>query len=190
MDAVTISKCSGASLANARIYMDPINAAMAQFQIDKPRRQAAFLATVGVETQNLTKMEEGFYYLDAARLASIYPRAFKSAEEARPYTRNSAGLSKLLYGGFHGRGGIQLTWEKNYRAAGDALGKPYLVRPELVAQPVDAMLTAAWFWTTNGCNIAADAGDMRGVTRIVNGPKLMHLAEREDLYDIGIRQWA
>lgn len=181
-----IAQCTGGTLANARVYAVPLTDAMALFQINTPRRQSAFLATVGIESARLTAVEESLYYRDAGRLASIYPRAFDNAEEARPYTRNSEALGKLLYQGYCGRGLIQLTWEKNYRAAGEALGKPYLAQPNMVKEPVDAALTAAWFWSANGCNKPADALDMTGVTRIVNGARLMHLAERVALYDGGM----
>lgn len=177
-----LAVATGATRAAALRYLMPINRAMARFAINTPRRQAAFLATVGVESSRLTATEEGLYYLDAARLARIYPRAFRTAQAAQPYTRNARALGELLYKGFWGRGLIQLTWEKNYRRAGDALGFDYTNAPELVATPDHAALTAAWYWADAGCNAAADRGDMREVTRLVNGPALMHLAERQELY--------
>jgi putative chitinase len=100
-----------------------------------------------------------------------------------PYAKNPDALSQLLYGGYHGRGILQLTWEKNYKAASDALAFDYVDNPDLLLEPEHATLTAAWFWKTNGCNEAADRGDMKAVTRIVNGPALMHLAERQDMYE-------
>ncbi len=177
-----ISRATGATPANATRFAGPLNEAMQLFRIDTPRRQAAFLATVGVESARLTATEEGLYYTDAARLARIYPRAFKTPLAAQPYTRNPKLLGTLLYKGYWGRGLIQLTWEKNYRAAGEALGYDYLSNPEIVATPPHAALTAGWYWSANGCNAQADKGDMREVTRLVNGPALMHLAERQDLY--------
>lgn len=178
MDAATIADCTGASMANAIRFAEPLTEAMDRFQINSDRRQAAFLATVAIESQNLSKVEEGLYYKDPERLAKIYPRAFKNASEAAPFARNPASLGKLLYGGFWGRGLIQMTWEKNYRAAGLALGFDYISQPDLVLQPEHAALTAGWFWDSNKCNVPADREDMTGVTRIVNGPALMHLAER------------
>jgi predicted chitinase len=35
----------------------------------------------------------------------------------------------------------------------------------------------------NGCNAAADEGDMERVTRIVNGPAKLHLKERVEFYE-------
>ena len=185
-----IARCTGASLANALIYAQPLNDAMARFNIDTPRRQSAFLATVGVESGNLREVEEDLYYKDAARLAKIYRRHFSSAAQALPFTRNSSALGKLLYGGYWGRGLLRMTWERNYRVAGIALKKPYLLQPSMVKEPVDAALTAAWFWAVNGCNKPADVGDMTGVTLIVNGPALMHLDRRIALSVTGMETLA
>ncbi|MFO0547995.1 MAG: glycoside hydrolase family 19 protein [Polyangiaceae bacterium] len=50
---------------------------------------------------------------------------------------------------YHGRGPMQLSWNYNYGAAGDALGLPLLAEPERVANDgATAFLTALWFWQT------------------------------------------
>jgi putative chitinase len=183
MEPSLIADCTGASMANAIRYADALTQAMDRFEINNESRQAAFLATISVESAKLTAVEEGLYYKDPSRLAKIYPRAFDNAQEATPYARNPDGLSQLLYGGYHGRGLIQLTWEKNYKAAGESLGFDYLGQPVLLLEPEHAALTAGWFWFTNGCNPPADRGDMKAVTRIVNGPALMHLAERVEQFE-------
>ena len=178
-----LAAITGSTSANALKYIEPLKAAMALFDISNTRRKAAFLATIAVESMKLSKVEEDLYYKDPARLAQIYPRAFSSAAAAAPFARNPKGLSEKLYQGYHGRGLIQLTWLKNYEAAGKALGKPYVEQPQLLLEPTHAALSACWFWNANGCNTAADKGDMTGVTRIVNGPALMHLAERKKVFE-------
>lgn len=182
MEPSVIADCTGSNMANAIRYAEHLTQAMDTFQINTPIRQAAFLATIAIESQNLSKVEEGLYYKDPARLATIYPRVFKSQSDAAPYARNPDGLGQLLYGGYWGRGLIQLTWEKNYREAGADLGYDYLSNADMVLEPQHAALTAAWFWAKNGCNKPADLCDMTGVTRIVNGPALMHLDERKEQF--------
>jgi putative chitinase len=178
-----IAACTGSTLADARTFAEPLTEAMERFEINATRRQAAFLATISIESAKLSKTEEGLYYKDPIRLASIFPRKFKSAAEAAPYTRNPEALGKILYeGDYWGRGLIQLSWLKNYKAAGDALGFDYVTNPELVAEPNHAALTAGWYWDHANCNASADIADMRGVTLRVNGPALMHLAERMTQY--------
>jgi putative chitinase len=189
----TVDQLAAATTApygNAQQHLPHLLAAMAQFNIDSLQRQAAFLATITVESQNLTKMEESLYYKDATRLAAIYPRAFKNAAAAVPYTRNPKGLGELLYKGYWGRGMLGLTWRKNYERASEALGYDYVGDPSLVAQPKHAALTAAWYWHDAGCNAPADKGDMVEVTRKVNGPALMHLAERQEQYEIALKALA
>ena len=50
---------------------------------------------------------------------------------------------------YYGRGPIQLSWNFNYKAAGDALRLPLLTDPYLVERdPAIAWKTALWFWNT------------------------------------------
>lgn len=182
-----LAAATSAPIGNANVLHPHMDDAMRMFDIDSLLRQAAFLATVAVESKNLTALEESLYYRDPERLARIYPRAFKNAKAAEPYARNPQALSDLLYNGYHGRGAIQLTGLRNYERASDALGYDYVSRPGLVAEPKHAALTAAWFWYDTRCNSAADVGDMTAVTRKVNGPALMHLAERKAQYEIALK---
>jgi predicted chitinase len=50
---------------------------------------------------------------------------------------------------YYGRGPIQLSWNFNYGAAGQALGLPLLTNPNLVQQDAAvAWKTALWYWMT------------------------------------------
>lgn len=177
-----IARACAALPEHALQHADTLNDAMERFFIlDTERRVAAFLATVAVESAYLSATEENLNYRSAERLVKIYPRAFKTIEQAQPYTRNPEGLSQKLYAGYHGRGLVQLSWRENYERAGDALGYDYVGAPTLVTQPKHAALTAAWFWHEHGCNELADDGDMDEITRRVNGPARLHLEERTKL---------
>lgn len=168
---------TGADETHATLYYPHAVEACARFKIDEtPARLAAFFGTISVESRQLSMMEEDLYYRDAARLVAIFPSKFKSVDEARPYCRMPADLSRKLYNGYHGRGAGQLTWEKNYKVHGDRLGYDYVGNPAMVKTPPHAILSFASFWDLNDINDVAD--DMTAVTRRVNGPKLMHLAER------------
>ena len=185
-----LAAATSSPYGNAQTYHQPLLDGMTRFNIDSLQRQAAFLATVAVESQHLSAVEEGLYYKDASRLARIYPRAFKSMADAEPYARNPKGLGELLYKGYAGKGLIQLTWRRNYERASEALGYDYVGNPALVATPKHAALTAAWYWHDAKCNEPADKGDMTEVTRRVNGPALMHLAERKAQYEIALKALA
>lgn len=188
LSAQEIARACAALPADAIRYTDALNAAMSKYEINTPKRIGAFLATVAVESAYLSKVEEGLYYREPARLASIFPRAFSSATEAEPYARNPQALSKLLYDGYHGRGLIQLTWLKNYQAFDADSDSDCVRNPSQLLQPRWAAESAAWFWHTNGCNTLADKSDMDGITRVVNGPKKLHLAERTAAYHKAM-QW-
>ena len=185
-----LAAATSAPYGNAQTYHQHLQDAMVRFDICSLQRQAAFLATAAVESAHLGKMEEDLYYKDPDRLARIYPRAFKNAAAAVPYARNPQGLSELLYKNYHGRGLLGLTWRRNYERASEALGFDYVGNPTLVATPKHAALTAAWYWHDAKCNDPADKGDMTEVTRRVNGPALMHLAERKAQYEIALKALA
>ena len=183
LDISDVAKATMSTFVNAERYFPVLIPAMERFQINENGlRQAAFLTTISVESNRLTAVEESLYYKDPERMARIYSRIFRNAAEAAPYARNSAKMSQLLYKGYHGRGLIQLTHEENYERYGKLLGYDYLGKPELLLQPKHAALTAAAYWSENQCNQAADRGDMRDITRRVNGKALMHLAERLELF--------
>ncbi|HME20270.1 MAG TPA: glycoside hydrolase family 19 protein [Acetobacteraceae bacterium] len=178
-----VQQGTAATEANAAKYADSLIAAMTRFDINAPNRVSAFLATVAIESDHLNAVEENLYYSNADHLAATFPGTFHSAAEAEPYTKNPKALSEKRYEGFHGRGLIQLTWKSNYQAAGDAIGADYVGNPGLLCQPEHAALSAAWFWSSKGCNAAADDDDMDKVTEIVNGKAKLKLSERVAQYD-------
>lgn len=64
---------------------------------------------------------------------------------------------------FKGRGIFQLTGRANYDRYGLADA------PEKAAEPDTAMMIAADYWSTRRIGALADADDVRGVTRKING---------------------
>jgi len=188
MDADTLARCTGATRADAERYAWHLTDAMARFAIDdNSMRTACFLGQCGVESDNLTSMQEGLNYTTADRLRFIFPSLFVAAKggryQAEDYVRNPKGLSALKYKGYHGRGLIQLTWAETYLAASKDLGFDYVARPELVLEPMHAALTACWFFAKHKpCLAPADLGDVKEVTRLVN-PALLKLAERQAITD-------
>ncbi|GHH68809.1 hypothetical protein GCM10018793_00180 [Streptomyces sulfonofaciens] len=65
---------------------------------------------------------------------------------------------------YYGRGAIMLSWNFNYKAAGDALGLDLLNDPWLVERdPAVAWATALWYWNTQ-----TGPGTMTGHDAIVH----------------------
>jgi putative chitinase len=183
---------AGASPTQARTFVDPLNAAMDRFDIVTAPRIAAFLGQCMVESGYLVHTEEGLYYRDAGRLAQIFPGNFRTAAEAAPYAKNPAKLGARIYADrlgngdeasgdgwrYRGRGLLQMTGRANYVDAASALARPYVEQPQLVAQPEDACLTAAWFWHVHKLNALAEAGALDAITRAINGPGMVEAGRR------------
>lgn len=135
----------------AEAYLKPLNEALAEYDINTPRRRAAFLAQLAHESGELRYFEE---------IAS------GAAYEGRKSLGNTEPGDGKRY---KGRGPIQLTGRANYRRAGKALGLDLEGHPEKAAEPDVGFRVAGWFWKTHGLNELADKGDFRQITRRING---------------------
>lgn len=153
--------------AKARIstFCEPLTAAMAEFDINTPARQASFLSQVGHESGQLRYVRE---------LAS------GEAYEGRVDLGNTCPGDGVRY---KGRGLVQITGRANYMACMLALDIDCVEHPELLELPVNACRSAAWFWKTHGLNELADAGDQVRVTKRVNGGT-NGLADRLALFEV------
>ncbi|WP_199551071.1 chitinase [Streptomyces sp. N35] len=98
----------------------------------KKQEAAAFLANVSHETGGLVHVVE--------QNTANYPHY---CDTTQPYGC-PAGHDK-----YYGRGPIQLSWNFNYKAAGDALGIDLLNHPDLVQNDsAVAWKTGLWYWNT------------------------------------------
>jgi predicted chitinase len=73
---------------------------------------------------------------------------------------------------FKGRGLIQLTGRANYREYGRAITREaeLLATPELLTTDPDLCVdVAGWFWAKRNLNTLADADNLTGVTKRING---------------------
>lgn len=141
---------------------------MAEFGIDTPTRQAAFLAQIGHESGGLHWSVEIWGPTEAQR---------------RYEGRRDLGNVQIGDGfRFRGRGLIQTTGRANYVATGKALGVDLIAKPELLALPELAARSAAWYWKSRNLNALADAGDFERITRKINGG-LNGQAERIALWE-------
>lgn len=70
---------------------------------------------------------------------------------------------------YKGRGLIQLTGRSNYTMMSKKLGVNLVDSPNLAAQFPYAALTAAYYWKDHDLNSLADANNINGITRKING---------------------
>lgn len=144
------------------IFIDPLNAAMAEFGINNPKRQAAFLAQIAHESGELrytSEIASGAAYDNRRDLGNTKSQALRLAHDHKTTP------GKL----FKGRGLIQLTGYYNYADCATALHIDAVNHPELLAQPENACRSAAWFWFDKGLNAHADNERFTDITRKING---------------------
>lgn len=140
--------------------IDPLNQFLPQYGITTQLRLDHFLGQSAEETagfRTLTEYASGQEYEGRRDLGNTEP-----GDGPR----------------FKGRGIFQLTGRANYTAMAARLGVDLVNNPEMAATPVIAVQTACVYWQTRGLNALADADDIQGITRRINGG-LNGLSDRE-----------
>ena len=137
--------------ARAGRFLPHLNKYMGEFEINTPLRAAHFLAQVMHESGELRYTRE---------LAS------GAAYEGRKDLGNTHPGDGRLY---KGRGLIQLTGRNNYAAYSRYCGVDLLKKPALLEQPLGAVRSACWYWTTRGLNALADKDALVLITKRING---------------------
>lgn len=140
-----------ATQENILKYGEKFIAAMIVYDINTPRRQAAFIAQVAHESGSFRYVRE---------LAS------GEAYEGRAALGNTEPGDGVR---FRGRGLIQLTGRANYKAVSYALKFDFVSKPEALELPGPACYSAAWFWDLRGLNRLADIDAFEKITRKING---------------------
>ena len=151
LDEATLLKIMPHAKSRVQEFLEPLNAAMREFHINTPVRQAAFLAQIAHESGELRYVKElasGAAYEGRASLGNTQP---------------GDGMK------FKGRGLIQITGRNNYYECGKALGVDLITNPELLETNDLACRSAAWFWASRGLNDLADKGDINRICRRING---------------------
>ena len=172
-----------------------LNMTMLTYEITTPQRQAMFLAQLAHESGSFRFVEENLNYSVEA-LQRVFKKYFPTDELALMYARQPEKIANRVYANrmgngeessgdgwkYRGRGIIQLTGKDNYAAFSLKANNNALLEPDLVAEPELAAMSAGWFWDTNGLNKLSDTGDVRAVTRRINGG-FNGLADREAKYN-------
>ncbi len=141
----------GCPRARAELMLPGLNASMRRAEINSRLRAAAYLSQVGHESKDFKFMQEiasGAKYEGNLKLGN---------------TKSGDGMR------FKGRGPIQLTGRDNYTRFAAWSGLDCIIHPELVAEPDNGFLAAAWYWETRALNAHADNGDILRVSIGVNG---------------------
>jgi putative chitinase len=86
---------------------------------------------------------------------------------------------------FRGRGLKQLTGRENYTKFGKSVKMTAEQASEYVATEKGAIESACWFWKNKKLNAIADTGDIKKLTKVINGGDI-GLADRTSRYDSAI----
>jgi putative chitinase len=168
-----------ATMQACETFAEPLAEACEKFEINTPQRLAAFIAQVGHESGNLRFVKENLNY-SAQGLRKIFPKYFPNDQLAMQYQRNPEAIANRVYANrmgngpedsgdgwrYRGRGLIQLTGHDNYHKC---MADLEVDDPEYFETPEGAVYSACWFWNTRNLNAVADTGDIKKMTKLING---------------------
>lgn len=163
-------------------WVNALNETCEEFAIDTPFRIAGFVSNVAHESAGFKFVSENLNY-SAASLMRVWSSRFPTLEIAQRYAMNPEKIANRAYADrmgngdeasgdgwkYRGRGLIQLTGKNNYVAYSLACDNEALQKPDIVAEPKYAAESAGWFWNVNKLNTLADAQDVQGMCRRING---------------------
>lgn len=201
-----------AKIKNPDKWLQPIIETCVEFEINTPQRIAGFLAQTSHESGGYTMLTENLNYRAATLAACWPNRFAELGSDKKPkrdakgaliptkVAHSIAGkpelIANMVYSSrmgngapqtgegwkFRGRGLKQLTGKDNYARCGRDLGVDLVSNPDLLLEPIYAARSAGWFWKMNKLSEYADNGDIKGMTKKINGG-FIGLKERQDLYN-------
>ena len=171
------------------------------YEINSPRRIAAFMAQCGHESGGFIHMEENLNY-SSDGLRKIFSKYFPSVELANQYARKPQMIANRVYANrmgngpessgdgwnYRGRGIIQITGKNNYIRCSQSMFEDNLLveKPDLLLDIYYAIHSACWFWTAARLNELADAEDLKFMTKRINGG-FLGLQDRINHYNYAIK---
>jgi putative chitinase len=206
-----LADLQAAKIKDPAKWLEAVRITCREFEINTPQRVAGFLAQTSHESGGYTMLSENLNYR-AATLAACWPNRFAVlGADKKPVKENGKLvptavansiaskpelIANLVYSGrmgngpaesgegwlYRGRGLKQLTGKFNYEKCGQALGIDLVGNPDLLLEPIYAARSAGWFWKANNLSSFADANDIKGMTKKINGGLIGYEA-RQALYD-------
>jgi putative chitinase len=180
-------------------YSNLINI-LPEYDIDTPHRVAAFMAQCGHESGGFTALQENLNY-SAKGLVGTFKKYFPTEAVAKQYERRPEMIANRVYANrmgngdeasgegwyFRGRGIVQITGKNNYTKCSQSLFESNVLveNPDLLLESEYAIHSACWFWSAARLNELADIGDMKTMTKRINGGYL-GLDERINHYNHAI----
>jgi putative chitinase len=166
-------------------WYDALSKLLPDYEINTPKRIAAFIAQCSHESGGFTALKENLNYKPAT-LRKLFSKYFPTdalAEEYCAKPNKQEAIANRVYASrmgngdetsgdgykYCGRGLIQLTGKSNYVAFADSLEISPEEASEYLATFEGAAQSACWFWESNNLNQWADKGDILTLTKRING---------------------
>ena len=165
-------------------WVDAMAEVCPKYEIDTPKRIASFIAQCGHESGGWRVFSENLNY-SAKSLDAVFGKYFvRGGRDATQYARQPEKIANVVYANrmsngdtdsgdgwsYRGRGPIQLTGKANYASFSADMGVDAINNPDLVSDDKTvALMSAIWFWNKNKLNQYADSGDIKTMTKRING---------------------
>lgn len=170
--------------AEPDLWVSAMTEIFPKYEINTDNRIAAFIAQCGHESGGWRVFSENLNY-SAAGLAKTFGKYFgPNGANPADFAKKPEKIANLVYAKrmgngdaasgdgykYRGRGPIQLTGKDNYTAFSKAMGVDVVNDPDMVSKDKNiALMSAIWFWNKNGLNALADAGNIKAMTKKING---------------------
>lgn len=153
-----------------KVYTDAFNKVFPAYGIDTPRRIAAYLGQVGVESGELKYDKE----LGSKWNKKDVGNRFESVGTLYEGRKNLGNTEPGDGPKFIGRGILQLTGRANYTNMSKKLGVDLVNNPELACDPEISTKIACEYFKERGLLKLADEWKLDEITRRVNGNAKLH----------------
>lgn len=154
------------------------------YDINTPKRIAAFLAQCAHESGGFSAIKENLNYKPAT-LLKLFGKYFDAATADRycAMPNKQEAIANRIYANrmgngpeesgdgyrYCGRGLIQLTGKDNYTRYAQSTGQTVEEASIHLTTFEGCVQSAAWFWEANNLNQYADSGDILTMTKRING---------------------
>ena len=154
------------------------------YDINTPKRVAAFLAQSAHESGGFKAIKENLNYRPAT-LVQLFKKYFDlpTAEHYCSLPNKQEAIANKIYANrmgngpeasgdgyrYCGRGLIQLTGKDNYTRYAQSTEQTVEEASEHLTTFEGCVQSAAWFWEANNLNQYADSGDILTMTKRING---------------------
>ena len=163
-------------------WIEAFDQLLPDYEINTPKRVAAFIAQCAHESGNFRFLKENLNY-KAESLMKTFPKYFSDRDTANAYAKQPIKIANRVYASrmgngdeasgdgyrYCGRGLIQLTGKTNYDWFAASLEISSTEASEYLETFEGAAQSACWFWESNNLNVEADAGDIKKMTKKING---------------------